>query len=231
MSDEEHLRAALRARDLSTLHRETVDDLDPGSLGTKLATVTGEEPDAWFDRMMEEPDSGAPIERGLFWQMPTEILERLAGFEELGRQARAAGHSLYYCLVDPGLFDLVLDLYAAGHPTEAGCQGRLHEGEFPAKRHNPEAYLSFTKAMPDHVLRALEGEGLHVYGDGTAVNAIRIHTDGVVAPPGSVRGYRKVTETHLAEDFREDARRAVIAANALFVERMRRAFRLRARGA
>jgi hypothetical protein len=213
-SDEATLCAALRKHDLRALRRVVVDDLDPGALGRELAAWSGEALDVWFGRMMAEPDPAAPRERGLFWAVPPGV-----------PRAREAGQTLFYCLVDPGLFDLVMDLYAAGHPTTAGCEGRSHAEQFTKRCHDPHAYLGFEAPMPEHVQRALEADGMRVYMDGCAVCSIDIHSDGSERP-GSVRGYRKVTETRMEEDFRDDAIRAVLAANAAFVPRMRRAFGL-----
>ncbi len=123
------------------------------------------------------------------------------------------------------LFELVLDLHGAGFPTEAGCQGRSRAEEFATKRHSPTAYLSFASPLPDAIHRALAAEGLVPYADATGVEAIALHS-GDAMRAGSVRGYRKVSETHSEEDFRDDAIAAVIGANATFVARMRRAFRL-----
>jgi hypothetical protein len=231
-ADEETLCTALRARALGALRREVVDDLDPATLAKALLPSSSQPRDVWFARMTAAPPSATPPERGLFWAVPTETAHWLADastgtLSELARDACAARHTLFYCLVDPGIFDLVLDLYAAGHPTSAGCQGRFHEAHFSARRHEPHAYLAFEDApMPEHVQRALVAGGMKVYADGRAVCAVDIHVDGSERP-GSVRGYRRESETRAIEDFQPDAIRAVLAANAEFVPRMRRAFALR----
>ena len=229
-TDEASLRAVLRAGALDTLQRFVIDDLDPVSLGRSLAALTGDDVDAWLARIGEPfSDDTAPAERALFWEVPAPTVRQLAerGTGELATRATSAcatGRGLYYCLVDLGLFDLVLDLYRLGYPTEAGCEGRLREDEFRTKRHEPRAYLTFAAPLPERLQRALVAEGLTVYAGGLGVASVAIHADGAERP-GSIRGYRKDVATHFLEDFREDVRE-IIAANAAFVERMRRGFGL-----
>jgi hypothetical protein len=228
-SDETALAEALAAGDLAKLAVETVADLDPGALGRALARVSGEGLDVWLERMTSSPEGVTPREREIFWAVPSAMTTALAAEEsELGRVARRAndaGRTLFYSLVDPSLLALVLDLYALGHPTSAGCQGRSNEDEFRRRRHEPAAYLAFVSAIPDAARASLEADGMHVYGQGHAVQAIDIHVDGTERP-GSIRGYRKRTESCFEEDFRDDAIAAVIAANEAFVPGLRRAFGL-----
>jgi hypothetical protein len=232
-TDEATLRNALAGGALDALRRETIADLDPCSLGRELSRSSGEALEVWLERMMAPPDdAGAPAEREIFWAVPDAMVTALARDPdtELGRVARRTRRNretLYYALVDPKLLALVLDLYAVGHRTEAGCQGRSEEAEFRARRHDPAAYLSFASPIPESARASLAADGAVVYAAGRAVVALDIHCDGGERT-GSIRGYRKVTETASAEDFRDDAIAAVVAANEVFVTRLRRAFGLAA---